>query len=141
LMVRSTAYQQVGPLDENYFMYSEEMEWQRRIKDAGWKIFHVPQIKVVHYEGKSSEQVVAQRHIYFQQSKIRYFMDYHGSFAALTLRFFLLLNYAWQLVIEVLKGLLGSKRSMRRQRIAAYWQVLKTGLPPASSYKSDKGAT
>jgi N-acetylglucosaminyl-diphospho-decaprenol L-rhamnosyltransferase len=139
LMVRSAAYKQAGQLDENYFMYSEEMEWQRRIKTAGWKIFHAPQIKVIHHEGKSSEQVVAQRHIYFQQSKIRYYRDYHGTLAAITIRLFLLCNYAWQFLIEILKGLLGSKRSMRRQRAAAYYQVLKTGLPPASSCKSKRG--
>ena len=131
LMVRREAYKQVGPLDEGYFMYSEEMEWQRRIKEAGWKVVYYPAAQVIHHEGKSSEQVAAQRHIYFQRSKLRYFYQYHGRMAAGVLRSFLLANYAWQLGVEAAKGIVGHKRPLRRQRVAAYWQVLKTGLPPA----------
>ena len=133
LMVRRGAFQAVGPLDEGYFMYSEEIEWQRRIKGAGWKVVYHPAAQVIHHEGKSSEQVVAQRHIFFQRSKLRYFRQYHGRMPALALRFFLLGNYAWQLGVEGAKGIVGHKRSLRRQRVAAYWQVLKTGLPPAGS--------
>ena len=67
LMVRRQAYEKIGPLDEGYFMYSEEMEWQRRIKKAGWEVTYYPLAQVIHHEGKSSEQVATQRHIYFQR--------------------------------------------------------------------------
>jgi N-acetylglucosaminyl-diphospho-decaprenol L-rhamnosyltransferase len=133
LAVRRQAFEAVGLLDEGYFMYSEEMEWQRRIKDSGWTVIYFPQAKVIHHEGKSSEQVVAKRHIYFQRSKLRYFQQYHGRWATLTLRAFLLASYAWQMALEAVKGIVGHKRSLRRQRMAAYWEVLKTGLPPAGS--------
>ncbi len=131
LAVRREAFEDVGLLDEGYFMYSEEMEWQRRMKDAGWRVVYFPGARVIHHEGKSSEQVIAKRHIYFQRSKLRYFRQYHGRLAALALRLFLLTSYAWQIVLEGSKGLVGHKRSLRRQRVAAYWDVLKTGLPPA----------
>ena len=131
LMLRREVYEQVGPLDEGYFMYSEEMEWQRRIKAAGWQVVYLPEARVIHHEGKSSEQVVAQRHIYFQRSKLRYFRQYYGRWVSGLLRTFILLSYGWQLLLEGVKGLLGHKRPLRRQRVAAYWQVLKTGLPPA----------
>lgn len=131
LMVRREILDTVGPLDEGYFMYSEEMEWQRRMKDAGWKVVYFPQAKVVHHEGKSSQQVIAKRHVYFQRSKLRYFRQYHGRSAALLLRLFLLISYAWQMMLEAAKGAVGHKRSLRRQRVAAYWDVLRTGLPPA----------
>ncbi len=131
LMVRREPIDQVGPMDEGYFMYSEEMEWQRRIRDAGWKVIYYPEALVVHHEGKSSDQVLAQRHIYFQRSKLRYFRQYHGRIAACGLRGFLLANYLGQLGIEAAKGVLGHKRPLRWQRVGAYWQVLKSGLPPA----------
>jgi N-acetylglucosaminyl-diphospho-decaprenol L-rhamnosyltransferase len=131
LMVRREAYEAAGPLDEGYFMYSEEMEWQRRIKAAGWQVVYYPEAQVIHHEGKSSEQVAARRHIHFQCSKLRYFYHYHGRLAGGLLRAFLLLSYAWQLVLEAGKGALGHKRPLRRQRVAAYWQVLRSGLPPA----------
>jgi len=132
LMVRREAYEQTGPLDPGYFMYSEEMEWQHRIKDAGWRVVYYPDAQVVHHEGKSSEQVLVRRHICFQRSKLRYFRTYHGRAAAAALRVFLLGNYAWQLGIEAAKALVGHKSSLRKQRVSAYWQVLKSGLPPAS---------
>ncbi len=131
LLVRREAYEQAGPMDEGYFMYSEEMEWQRRIQAAGWRVVYFPQAIIIHHEGKSSEQAVAQRHIHFQRSKLRYFRQYHGRLAAGALRAFLLGSYAWELIIEGAKGLMGHKRPLRWQRVSAYWQVLRTGLPPA----------
>jgi hypothetical protein len=44
------------------------------------------------------------------------------------LKTFLLINYAWQIGLETIKSLLGSKRDMRRERIRAYWQVIRCGL-------------
>lgn len=128
LVVRREALEQVDGLDEGFFMYSEELDWCRRIKAAGWKVVYFPEARVVHHEGKSSEQVVAARHIHFQTSKIRYFRKYHGALAAALLRFFLLALYGEQLALEALKGALGHKRPLRRQRVAAYWQVLRSGL-------------
>ncbi len=130
LLVRCEAIQQVGMLDEGFFMYSEELDWCRRIKHAGWKIVYLPTAQVIHHVGKSSEQVVAQRHIYFQTSKVRYFRKYHGALAAGVLRVALLAMYLGQLVLEAAKGALGHKREMRRERVHAYWQVLRSGLRP-----------
>jgi len=59
---------------------------------------------------------------------VRYFRKYHGPQAAEALRLFLLGNYAWQLGVEGAKWLVGHKRSLRAQRIAAYRQVLRSGL-------------
>ncbi|MGC8781289.1 MAG: glycosyltransferase family 2 protein, partial [Anaerolineae bacterium] len=72
LMTRRTVLEQVGGFDEGYFMYSEELDWCRRVKGAGWRIVYLPAAQIIHYEGKSSEQVVTARHIRFQTSKVRY---------------------------------------------------------------------
>ncbi len=131
LMVRQTVIKEVGPMDEAYFMYSEELDWCRRIKDAGWRVVYYPNAEIVHYEGKSSEQAVTSRHINFQRAKLRYFRKYHGRSACALLRAFLLVSYAGQLLLEGAKGLVGHKRALRRQRVESYWQVLKSGLRPA----------
>jgi N-acetylglucosaminyl-diphospho-decaprenol L-rhamnosyltransferase len=128
LLVRRQAFEQVGGLDEGYFMYSEELDWCRRIKVAGWGIVYLPAAAIIHHEGKSSEQVVPARHIYFQSSKVRYFRKYHGAFQAEALRWFLLLTYAYQVAREALKWLIGHKRSLRAERVRAYRQVLRSGL-------------
>jgi N-acetylglucosaminyl-diphospho-decaprenol L-rhamnosyltransferase len=119
----------VGLYDaQTFFMYSEEIDLCRRIKAAGWKIVYLPEAQVVHYVGKSSDQAAAARHIYFQTSKVRYVRKWHGAFPASVLRLFLLSQYSWQIALESAKGLLGSKRDLRRQRVKVYWQVIRTGL-------------
>jgi N-acetylglucosaminyl-diphospho-decaprenol L-rhamnosyltransferase len=128
LMARRDAIAQVGPMDEGYFMYSEELDWCRRFREAGWRVVYLPTARIVHHEGKSSEQVLPARHIHFQSSKVRYFRRYHGRIAAEALRLFLLGNYAWQLALEGAKWLVGHKRPLRAGRIAAYRQVLRSRL-------------
>lgn len=131
LLTRQTVIAQIGGMDEAYFMYSEELDWCRRIKDAGWRVVYFPEAKITHLQGQSSEQVVVQRHIYFNQAKLRYYRKYHGRAAAAILRLFLLSNYCWQMGVEALKGVLGHKRPLRWQRVKAYWLVVRSGLHPA----------
>lgn len=126
---RREVLDRVGVYDaQNFFMYSEELDLCRRVKEAGWKIVYLPEAQVVHYVGQSSDQAVAARHIYFQTSKVHYFRKWEGDLRANVLRVFLLSQYVWQIVLEGVKGLLGSKRDLRRQRVKVYWQVLRTGL-------------
>ena len=131
LMTRQDVVTQVGGLDEAYFMYSEELDYCRRIKQAGWQVVYYPPAKVTHFLGKSSEQAVTHRHINFNQAKLRYFRKYHGRLAAGILRLFLLKSYGWQLILEAIKGAVGHKRPLRWQRVKAYWLVLRSGLRPA----------
>jgi len=128
LLIRRQAWEQLGPLDEAFFMYSEELDWCRRLKTAGWRVVYIPSATVVHHEGQSSIQVVPARHIYFQSSKVLYFRKHHGVLAGETLRLFLLASYVYQLCLETLKWLTGHKRRLRRERIAAYLRVLRSGL-------------
>jgi len=128
LMVRREVIEQVGLLDDSFFMYSEEMDWCYRIKQAGWQIVYFPGAQVIHYGGQSSRQVIAAQHIHFQRSKIRFFRKHHGPLQATLIRLFLLLNYLYQLTVESLKWLVGHKRPMRAERIRAYSQVLRSGL-------------
>jgi GT2 family glycosyltransferase len=128
IVVRREVLQAVGGFDESFFMYSEELDWCRRIQSAGWKIAYLPDAKVIHHGGKSSDQAAAARHIRFQTSKVRYFRKYHGGFTAGALRLILLAMYLWQIGLESIKALLGHKRAMRRRRVEAYWQVVRSGL-------------
>jgi N-acetylglucosaminyl-diphospho-decaprenol L-rhamnosyltransferase len=126
---RRDVIDRVGVYDaQNFFMYSEELDLCRRVKEAGWKVVYLPKAQVVHYVGQSSDQAVAARHIYFQTSKVHYFRKWHGARQANLLRLSLLSQYLWQIGLESVKGLLGSRRELRRQRVKVYWQVVRTGL-------------
>lgn len=132
LMARREVYEQIGGLDTGYVMFSEEMDWCKRAKAAGWRVVYVGTASIIHHGGKSTDQVIARRHIHFQESKLRYFRKYHGWGVAYALRLFLLLTYLWQITLEALKSLVGHKRDLRRERIRAYWQVLRSGLKVTS---------
>lgn len=131
MLVRRAAIEAVGGMDEAYVMYSEELDWCRRIKEAGYRIVWLPEAKVIHYSGASSDQASTRRHIHFNRAKLRYFRKYHGRWAAGLIRLVLLANFGGQIVVEGGKYLVGHRRELRQQRIGAYWQVLKSGLKPA----------
>jgi N-acetylglucosaminyl-diphospho-decaprenol L-rhamnosyltransferase len=128
ILMRREAIKQVGLLDESVFMYSDELDWCRRAKSATWRVIYLPTAQVIHHGGKSSEQAVADRHIYFQGAKIHYFRKHHGRWVGAILRLFLLLTYVYQLLEEGAKCLVGHKRHLRIQRLRTYWQVLGSGL-------------
>lgn len=129
VMVRREAWEEVGPLDEGFFMYFEELDWFRRLADTGrWEAHYLPGAKITHHEGKSSEQVAAARAIRFERSKIRYCRKHLGRGWAQAVRAFVLAGYGWELAAESLKWLVGHRRELRRERVSAYLGVLKSGL-------------
>lgn len=56
MIVRAETIQQVGMLDEKFFMYGEDIDWCYRIKEAGWKIIYNPTVSIIHYKGASSRR-------------------------------------------------------------------------------------
>lgn len=55
MLVRREAMDQVGLLDENYFMHCEDIDWCMRFRQADWKILFVPNVEVLHYKGACSK--------------------------------------------------------------------------------------
>ncbi len=53
-LVRKDVVKKVGLLDEDYFMYAEDLDWSWRIKAAGFKIYYYPQVQILHYKGIAS---------------------------------------------------------------------------------------
>jgi len=56
MIVRGEVIEQIGFLDEEYFMYAEDLDWALRAKQAGWKVYYCPHVTVLHYKRRSSEQ-------------------------------------------------------------------------------------
>lgn len=125
MLARRTALAAAGGFDPGYFMYSEELDLCRRLRQAGWRIGYVPAAVVVHHGGQSSDQNIPERHIRFQRSKLRYVRRWHGRAAAALLRAWLLALYAGQGGLEAGKWLLGHKRPLRRARLALIARVLR----------------
>jgi hypothetical protein len=55
LMIRHKVVEEIGPLDERFFMYGEELDWCLRTKRAGWSVMYYPEAQIVHYKGESTK--------------------------------------------------------------------------------------
>ncbi len=83
VVVRSAIVKQIGLMDEGFFMYFEDVDYCRRAQAAGWQIQHVPDARMVHLRGGSSEVKSAtalrkRRPAYFYAARSRYFAKYYG---------------------------------------------------------------
>ena len=78
MLIRRSAWLDVGPLDEGYFMYLEEVDWCRRAGQRGWQIWHHPQAHVVHHGGSSTSQQPEAMYAQLWRSRLRYYSRFHG---------------------------------------------------------------
>ena len=62
----------------DYFIFLEETDWCYRMKRAGWKIYHIPQAQVFHFQGKSAETVKKRARVEFYRSRYHLFKKNRG---------------------------------------------------------------
>lgn len=92
MMVRREVFEVIGLLDEKFFMYFEEVDFCIRARRVGWPIWYVPESRVVHLEGASTEGVNSKerrRSNFWFESRRRFFIKNYGY------RVFLLADIAW----------------------------------------------
>lgn len=77
LFIRRSALEKVGPMDERFFMYFEDVDWCRRFWDNDFMVMYYPEVQMMHYHGKQSagSSLYAMIHIH---SAIKYFWKYRG---------------------------------------------------------------
>lgn len=127
MVIRRTALDQVGPLDCDYFMYSEEVDLCLRIRRAGWDIYWIPQAEVTHYGGQSSKLMAQAMFLQLYRSKVVYFRKHHGRWSAVAYKLLLataalarlaVAPFAWRLPI--------TDRHSHQELVAAYRRLLST---------------
>jgi len=96
MMVRPEAIRQVGLLDEGYYMYVEEVDWCRRMRNAGWEIYLEPRAAALHYGGRSTNQFPEEMFVALWRSRFRYFRKYHGKLYNQLIRGIVLLGMGYQ---------------------------------------------
>jgi GT2 family glycosyltransferase len=124
LMVRRTAIDQVGLLDEGYFLYSEETDWCWRLGHAGFPVWYLPDVQIIHQHGASSQQQSARSYGLLYQSKLRFFARHYGALAAGLLRVSFLAGAAARLLIWRALALLRPAARPRLRLRAEQDQVL-----------------
>lgn len=129
LMLRREALEQVGLLDEDYFLYSEEVDLCYRLKKAGWSIHYLPQAGVVHHGGRSSMQVPIESFLHLYRGKINYFRKNHGEAVAIAYKLILATASMARLILSPLTFLQQSEQREHNLALADRYRRLLAEIP------------
>lgn len=78
MLLRAEAIQQVGLLDETFFMYGEDLDWAYRIKQAGWQVWYNPQVTVLHIKEAASRHSAKARREFYRAMHLFYEKHYRA---------------------------------------------------------------
>ena len=102
MIVRREAIERVGLLDEDYFLFLEETDWCYRMKEAGWKVYHLPQAGFYHFQGKSAETEKKKAKVEYYRSRYHFFKKHRGRLEWFILLIGLVLRLAIELIFATL---------------------------------------
>jgi hypothetical protein len=122
LLVRREAAAEVDYLDPNFFVYSDEVDFARRLRDAGWRSLYVPGAVAVHHEQLSTDAIPEPRIVELARNRDLYMRKHHSPAAALAVRWLT----AWSYAVRALAAPLLPGHSPKR-----YWRHVTATLWPA----------
>lgn len=132
LLVRHAAINEVGLLDEAFFMNSEEVDWCYRMKQRGWEVWYAPAATVVHLGGASAKRSSSAQRLRNYRGKTLYLAKHHGSLVGC-------LGQVHFRLASFLKALVyGAQFLVRRNpclqsTAASHWAVAREGNWPRKS--------
>jgi len=97
-MVRRTAIDEVGLLDERFFIYSEDKDWCKRFHEKGWEVIYFPEAKAIHYGGASSANAPIKYYLEMQKANLQYWDKHHGVIKNFLFRSMLIINNVVRLI-------------------------------------------
>jgi N-acetylglucosaminyl-diphospho-decaprenol L-rhamnosyltransferase len=122
MMVRREAAREVGWLDPEFFVYSDETDFCKRLGDAGWRILYVPAAQAIHHDQMAQDAVGAERRIVeYHRNRDLYLRKHHGRLQAALLRPLL----AWPYLLRALAATALPGHPPRR-----YWLHARQALRP-----------
>jgi GT2 family glycosyltransferase len=126
IMARRNILEAIGLMDENYFMFSEEIDLCYRIRQAGWEIYWLPQAQIVHLGGQSTRQVKTEMFLRLYEGKLHYMRKHYGRLQTWLYKLILLLASLARLLITPIAWLeRPPKRDEHLALAERYWQLVK----------------
>ena len=113
LLLRRQALDEIGLLDDRYFMYTEEVDLCYRLMEAGWQLWYVPAARVTHYGERSSRQVAEAMYVQLYRSKVQFYRKTGGEKRARRFKAFVALAYWPRLAIAALRARRGAEWQAR----------------------------
>lgn len=113
IMARRTAVAEFGLLDEEFFMYSEDIDWCRRCSRAGWKVMFYPGAEAIHYCGGSSSNEPLRFAVAQEQSRLKLWDKHHSRTLACMFVVLATIGHGIRILFAAMKTILNSEERLR----------------------------
>jgi N-acetylglucosaminyl-diphospho-decaprenol L-rhamnosyltransferase len=135
MLVRRAAGEEIGWMDGAFFVYSDEVDFQKRLADAGWHALYVPAAEAIHHEQLSTDVVPERRIVELARGRDRYMRKHGGRLAAALVRVLIAWSYLVRMLVAfVLPG--HDWRRYRRDVTATLWPSRGEGLAEAAAARN-----
>ncbi|MFB3904157.1 MAG: glycosyltransferase family 2 protein [Acidobacteriota bacterium] len=124
ILIKRSVFDEIGFLDQDFFIYTEEIDLCRRIIAAGWRIYWLPVAAVVHHGGQSTRQAAGRMFIELYRSKLRYFRKHYGRVGGFVYKLILLTCIIPRLVLAPLAWALAYQREKMLSIMRLYRMLL-----------------
>ncbi|MGI8461549.1 MAG: glycosyltransferase family 2 protein [Solirubrobacterales bacterium] len=122
MLVRRDAAEQVGFYDESFFLYYDEVDLQKKLHDAGWRVLHVPDARAIHNQQISTDRAVgARRVVELHRMHDKYLRKHHSATVAMVVRPLVAWKYARRAAIA---------RVIPGREVGDFWLNAKQALRP-----------
>lgn len=129
--IRREAFDSVGLLDEDLFMYGDDVDWCRRARNAGWEVVFYPGAQAIHDRGKTTAPYPVRFAVAQQRSVLHYWSKHHGFWGELGIRSTMLFHHLLRYSFAVASGFLHPRRraegDVRKQVSGACLRQLLSG--------------
>jgi N-acetylglucosaminyl-diphospho-decaprenol L-rhamnosyltransferase len=129
LIVRRKVLDQIGFLDESFFIYSEEVDLCTRIRNFGWRIIWVPTVAVEHLGGQSTEQIQSEMFLQLYRGKIQYFRKHHSTLEVWLYKLVLIIATLARLALIPFAYLERSTKKNEHLKLSSNYRRLLCTLP------------
>lgn len=123
LLVRRKTLDQIGLLDESYFIYGDETDLQYRMKKAGWKAYYIPDATIIHFGGRSMNRWKRRRMVY--RGKMLFYKKNYGGITTAILRLMLGILSAIKFLIWCILWIFPARRERAKLEITSNLDVIK----------------
>lgn len=129
LILRREALEQTGFLNEDYFIYSEEVDLCYRLRKAGWRISWLPEATVIHYGGQSTQLVSQEMFLHLYRSKVLFFRKNYSWMQVFVYKMILTVAALTRLITAPVASMILFPRRKRLQEITDNYRRLLIALP------------
>lgn len=106
LIVRHAVIKQIGLLDEQFFMYYEDLDYCRRARQKGWRIYYLPEAQIIHYRAKSTILFYEEMESISSNSLVRYYRKYHSRGKVISVKYVITIAVSIYFLWTVIKSVL-----------------------------------